>query len=123
MATHHTTTRTRRLRTSDVTTRVFTLLHEARPVLLDLGGAADLDLSGWGDRVRRVDAVYTGGWVLPVLGEVPAPAAVLIRPDGYVAWIGALGDDGLRGDGLRGDGLRGALTTWFGPPHPVDVTV
>ncbi len=111
------------LRTSDGTTRVFTLLHEARPVLLDLGGAADLDLSGWGDRVRRVDAVYTGGWVLPLLGEVPAPAAVLIRPDGYVAWVGSLGDDGLRGDGLRGDGLRGALTTWFGPPHPVDVTV
>ncbi len=83
--------------------RVFTLLHDARPVLLDLGA---LDIAPWADRVRRVDARYTGSWDLPVLGAVAAPTAVLIRPDGYVAWVG---------DGTD-HGLRDALTTWFGPP-------
>ena len=86
--------------------RVFTLLHEARPVLIDLGGPGALDISPWADRVRRVDARYAGVWELPVLGAVAAPAAVLIRPDGYVAWVG---------DGTD-QGLRDALTTWFGPP-------
>jgi hypothetical protein len=87
--------------------RVFTLLHKARPVLLNLGepGALDLALSQWADRVRRVDARYAGAWELPVLGAVAAPAAVLIRPDGHVAWVGAGTDQGL----------REALTTWFGP--------
>jgi hypothetical protein len=41
-----------------------------------------------------------------VLGEVTAPAAVLVRPDGYVAWVGDVSDPGL----------ADALTTWFGPP-------
>jgi 3-(3-hydroxy-phenyl)propionate hydroxylase len=53
-----------------------------------------------------INAVYAGIWELPVLGTVAAPAAVLIRPDGYVAWVG---------EGSR-LGLAEALTTWFGPP-------
>jgi 3-(3-hydroxy-phenyl)propionate hydroxylase len=85
--------------------RVFTLLHDARPVLLVLGGL--LDIAPWADRVRRVDARYAGVWELPVLGAVAAPTAVLIRPDGYVAWVGEGTDQGL------GE----ALTAWFGPPH------
>lgn len=86
--------------------RVFTLLHDARPVLLALGEPDTLDIAPWADRVRRVDARYTGAWELPVLGAVAAPAAVLIRPDGHVAWVG---------DGTD-RGLDDALTTWFGPP-------
>jgi len=85
--------------------RVFTLLHDARPVLLNLGEPGALDIAPWADRVQRVDARYTGPWELPVLGSVAAPGAVLIRPDGYVAWVG---------DG-KDHGLRDALTTWFGP--------
>lgn len=87
--------------------RVFTLLHDARPVLLDLGEPGALDIAPWADRVARVDAGYAGAWELPVLGAVAAPTAVLIRPDGHVAWVG---------DGTD-QGLRDALTTWFGPPH------
>ena len=70
------------LHTADGPTRVFTLLHDARPVLLDLGAAGGFDISPWANRVRLVDATYDGAWELPVLGEVAAPAAVLIRPDG-----------------------------------------
>jgi 3-(3-hydroxy-phenyl)propionate hydroxylase len=90
--------------------RVFALLHEARPVLLNLGepGALDIATSPWADRVRRIDARYAGAWELPVLGAVAAPSAVLIRPDGYVAWVG--NEDPTHA------GLRNALTTWFGPP-------
>jgi hypothetical protein len=86
--------------------RVFTLLHEARPVLLDLGEPGALDIAPWADRVRRVDARYDGVWELPVVGAVAAPTAVLIRPDGHVAWVG---------DGTD-EGLREALTRWFGAP-------
>jgi 3-(3-hydroxy-phenyl)propionate hydroxylase len=87
--------------------RVFTLLHDARPVLLNLGEPGALDIAPWADRVQRVDARYAGVWELPVLGAVAAPTAVLIRPDGYVAWVG---------DGTD-QGLRDALNTWFGPPN------
>jgi 3-(3-hydroxy-phenyl)propionate hydroxylase len=84
--------------------RVFTLLHDARPTLLNLGATGALEITPWADRVQLVDAEYAGKWELPVLGQVAAPTAVLIRPDGYVAWVG---------DGTDA-GLRDALTTWFG---------
>ncbi len=90
--------------TADGPLRVFTLLHDARPVLLDLGRPGGLDIAPWADRVRLVDADYGGAWELPALDEVPTPTAVLIRPDGYVAWVGE-GTDA---------GLTDALTTWFG---------
>lgn len=93
--------------TADGPRRVFTLLHGARPVLLDLGEPGALDIAPWADRVQRVDARYAGVWELPVLGVVAAPTAVLIRPDGHVAWVG---------DGTD-QGLRDALTTWFGSPR------
>jgi 2-polyprenyl-6-methoxyphenol hydroxylase-like FAD-dependent oxidoreductase len=92
------------LGTADGPLRVFTLLHEARPVLLNLGEPGGLDITPWADRVQLIHAKYAGIWELPVLGAVPAPTAVLIRPDGYVAWVG-------EGTNL---GLPGALTTWFG---------
>jgi 3-(3-hydroxy-phenyl)propionate hydroxylase len=86
--------------------RVFTLLHAARPVLLNLGEPGAFDITPWADRVQLIDARYAGPWELPVLGTVPAPTAVLIRPDGYVAWVG---------EQLKQEGLPDALTTWFGP--------
>jgi hypothetical protein len=86
--------------------RVFTLLHHARPVLLNLGQPAGFDIAPWASRVRLIDAEYVGGWELPVFGPVTAPTAVLIRPDGYVAWVGEQTEAGL----------ADALTTWFGPP-------
>jgi 3-(3-hydroxy-phenyl)propionate hydroxylase len=91
--------------TADGPRSVFTLLHEARPALINLG--APLDIAPWADRVQRVDARYNGVWELPVLGAVTAPAAVLVRPDGYVAWVGTGTDQGL----------RESLTTWFGPSN------
>jgi 3-(3-hydroxy-phenyl)propionate hydroxylase len=110
--------------------RVFSFLRTAQPVLLNvdtepkargsvdpsaalaparavnLGAPSAIDIAPWSDRVQYVDATYAGNWELPVLGEVTAPAAVLIRPDGYVAWVG---------DGTS-QGLTEALTTWFGAP-------
>jgi 2-polyprenyl-6-methoxyphenol hydroxylase-like FAD-dependent oxidoreductase len=86
--------------------RVFALLHDARPALLNLGGPGGVDTTPWADRVQMIDAEYAGPWELPVMGAVPAPPAVLIRPDGHVAWVGELTDPGL----------PDALTTWFGPP-------
>jgi 3-(3-hydroxy-phenyl)propionate hydroxylase len=91
--------------TVDGPRRVFELLSAARPVLLDLGKPSGIDITPWADRVQHVHAQYTGPWELPVVGAVPAPLAVLIRPDGHVAWVG---------DGT--DGMRKALTTWFGAP-------
>ena len=96
------------IRTADGPTRVFTLLHEARPVLLDLSDPGGFDIAPWEDRVRKVDATYEGVWELPVIGEVEVPAAVLIRPDGHVAWVGDAPDPEL----------PGALSTWFGGPDP-----
>jgi len=86
--------------------RVFALLHDARPVLLNLDASGKPDIGPWVDRVQQVDAKYAGIWELPILGAVTAPAAVLIRPDGYVAWVGDADQQGL----------ADALTTWFGPP-------
>ena len=94
------------LMTANGLSRVFALLHEARPVLLNLGEPGDLEIAAWADRVKLVDARYAGPWELPVVGAVPAPSAVLIRPDSYVAWVGERTQEGLR-DGL----IR-----WFGPP-------
>ena len=96
------------LHTADGPTRVFALLHDARPVLLNLGEPGGFDISPWADRVRLVDAKHDGVWELPVLGEVAAPPAVLIRPDGHVAWAGDLTDPEL----------PRALATWFGAPAP-----
>ena len=92
--------------TADGPLRVFTLLHDARPVLLNLGEPGGFDLAPWADRVQMIDAEYVGRCELPVLGTVTTPTNMLIRPDGHVAWVGDLTDPGL----------PDALTTWFGPP-------
>jgi 2-polyprenyl-6-methoxyphenol hydroxylase-like FAD-dependent oxidoreductase len=92
--------------TADGQRRVFELLHDARPLLLNFGQPGEFDITPWAGRVQRIDASYAGEWELPVLGPVDAPTAVLIRPDGYVAWVGDGSDLGL----------VDALTTWFGPP-------
>jgi 2-polyprenyl-6-methoxyphenol hydroxylase-like FAD-dependent oxidoreductase len=94
------------LETADGPLRVFTLLRNARPVLLNFAEPGGLDFMPWSDQVRQIDARCVDAWELPVLGTVPAPAAVLIRPDGYVAWVG---------DSTQ-FGLADALTTWFGLP-------
>jgi 3-(3-hydroxy-phenyl)propionate hydroxylase len=86
--------------------RVFSLLHQVRPVLLNFGDPDSLDIAPWAERVRWLNATYAGAWELPVLGVVEAPAAVLIRPDGHVAWAG---------DGTD-QGLADALGRWFGAP-------
>ncbi len=124
--------------------RLFTLLHEARPVLLNLGLPGRFEIAPWSsprdagprdmpgqtsvrdanrgrherrpdvgrpggrpwDRVRLLDATYAGAWELPVIGAVSPPSAILIRPDGHVAWVGDFAQTGL----------VDALTTWFGPP-------
>ena len=92
--------------TADGPLRVFELMHAARPLLLNVARPGDLDITPWAERVQLVDASYQGEWELPVLGLVSAPTAVLVRPDGYVAWVGEGADVGL----------TDALTTWLGPP-------
>ena len=94
------------LLTADGPMRVFELLHKAKPLLLNLGEPGDMDIAPWSERVTQIDARTDGPWELPVIGAVPPPPAVLIRPDGYVAW---LGDQAQLG-------LAEALTTWFGAP-------
>jgi hypothetical protein len=91
--------------------RVFTLLHDARAVLLNLGEPGGFDSTPWADRVQSIDAEYDGEWEVPALGEVAAPSAVLIRPDGYVAWVGEQTEAGL----------ADALTTWFGTAYSCGV--
>jgi hypothetical protein len=86
--------------------RVFELLHGAKPLLLNLGEPGGFDITPWADRVQLIDAEYAGPWELPVLGAVTAPTDLLIRPDGYVAWVGDRSHLGL----------PEALTAWFGPP-------
>src|SRR3954454_10510733 len=98
--------------TPDGPLRVFGLLHEARAALINLGEPGALDIAPWADRVQLVDAGYDGPWELPDLGAVTAPEAVLVRPDGYVAWVG---------DGTSA-GLEDALSTWFGPAAPLTTT-
>lgn len=87
-------------------TRVFTLLHDARPILLNFGSPGSFDIRGWEDRVKLVDARFEGPFELPVIGAVQPPIAVLIRPDGHVAWVG---DENALG-------LNTALNTWCGSP-------
>jgi 2-polyprenyl-6-methoxyphenol hydroxylase-like FAD-dependent oxidoreductase len=91
---------------ADGSLRVYTLLHNARPVLINFGERGSFDIKPWADRVQLVDAKYDGAWELPVIGAVTAPTAVLVRPDGYVAWVG----------GRTQEGLVDALTFWFGTP-------
>jgi hypothetical protein len=86
--------------------RVFTLLHDARPALLNLGEPGGFDITPWADRVQLIEGRYAGTWELPAIGAVSPPTAVLVRPDGHVAWVG---------DRTQA-GLADALTTWFGPP-------
>jgi 2-polyprenyl-6-methoxyphenol hydroxylase-like FAD-dependent oxidoreductase len=99
------------LATADGPLRTYDLLHRARPALLDLGTPGTPDLGPWADRVQLVQASCAGEWELPLLGVVPAPSAVMIRPDGHVAWVAESGDPDP-------DGLTDALATWFGPAAP-----
>jgi 3-(3-hydroxy-phenyl)propionate hydroxylase len=92
--------------TGEAPQRVFTLLRAAKPLLLNFGEPGRLNIAPWSDRVRLIDAQYSGAWQLPAIGQVAAPGAVLIRPDGHVAWVGD----------SAGKGLPEALTTWFGSP-------
>ncbi|HMD46538.1 MAG TPA: hypothetical protein VKG43_10280 [Acidimicrobiales bacterium] len=92
------------LETADGPSRVFMLLHDGRPLLLNVGEPDSLAISPWSDRVRQVDARYDGVWELAVLGVVASPQAVLIRPDGHVVWVGEAKDTGL----------TESLATWFG---------
>jgi 3-(3-hydroxy-phenyl)propionate hydroxylase len=91
--------------TPDGPVRIHTLLHDARPLLVNIGRPGSIDIGPWADQVRTVEASYGGPWELPVIGTVAEPSAVLVRPDGYVAWVGQGSDDGL----------VDALTGWFGP--------
>jgi 2-polyprenyl-6-methoxyphenol hydroxylase-like FAD-dependent oxidoreductase len=91
--------------TADGALRVYALLQQARPLLLNLGEPGRYVLTPWADRVQRIDARYSGRWELPAIGVVAAPHAVLVRPDGHVAWVGEGSDTGL----------ADALTRWFGP--------
>jgi len=93
------------LKTATGSLRVFNLLHAGRPVLLNFGDRGGLDISPWANRIQFLDVQYDGAWELPTTGSVIAPDAVLIRPDGHVAWVG---------DATR-QGLNAALTMWFGP--------
>lgn len=98
--------------TLDGPIRVFTLLHRARPVLLNFSEPGAFEITGWADRVQLIHAKYAGKWELPVLGAVTPPAAVLIRPDGHIAWVAGLADQEL----------RAALTAWFGQPRAVNAS-
>ncbi|HEX2062747.1 MAG TPA: FAD-dependent monooxygenase [Thermoanaerobaculia bacterium] len=84
--------------------RVYTLLHDARPLLLGFGEPGGIDITPWAGRVQCLDAAYAGAWELPAIGAVTPPTGVLVRPDGYVAWVG---------EGTQ-TGLVEALRTWCG---------
>jgi 3-(3-hydroxy-phenyl)propionate hydroxylase len=89
--------------------RVYSLLHAAKAVLINFDARSRFDVAPWGERVRAVDASHAGAWELPAIGSVEAPRAVLIRPDGYVAWVGSVDEPGL----------EDALTKWLGPQAPM----
>ena len=97
------------LETAEGPTTVFSLLHDARPLVIVLGDPAAAGTGPSAGRVRRVHARCGGPWELPVIGAVPAPAAVAVRPDGHVAWAGDPDDPAL----------ADALTAWFGPAAAV----
>jgi 3-(3-hydroxy-phenyl)propionate hydroxylase len=99
------------------TRRAFEFLHGARPMLLNVGAPSALDVSPWASRVQLVDGSYEGEWELPVIGVVSAPTALLVRPDGYVAWAA----DAFESDDE--DRLRVALTRWFGAEHQASVAL
>jgi hypothetical protein len=80
------------LETAEGRTRVYALLHDARPLLVNLGATKPDTLAPWADRVRLCTGVHHGPWEIPVLGSIPPPLAMLIRPDGHVAWVGEIGD-------------------------------
>lgn len=85
--------------------RLYTLLHGARAVLFNFGKPRGIAITPWADRIDLVDVAYDGRWELPVIGQIAAPGAVLVRPDGHVGWVG---DE-------SGGGLEDALMRWFGP--------
>jgi 2-polyprenyl-6-methoxyphenol hydroxylase-like FAD-dependent oxidoreductase len=87
------------LRTVDGPARVSDLMHAARPVLLDLGDRSDVREAAepWRDRIRIVTAQH----------DDPPAAALLIRPDGHVAWAAGPADADAPGT------LRTALSAWF----------
>ena len=95
-----------RLATADGPTWVHELLHRADWLLIELDPSTRPGATRWDDRIRRIEATSSGPWELPVLGRVEPPTAVLVRPDGHVAWVGT-GDD---------DGLHDALSEW-GPAN------
>lgn len=86
--------------------RLHSHLHTGRPLLVTF--AQPIDISGWADRVDTLAATASGPWILPALGPLPAPSAILIRPDGHIAWAGQ----------GTSEGLPEALERWFGPPRP-----
>ncbi|MGW7686916.1 FAD-dependent monooxygenase [Kribbella sp. NPDC054772] len=82
-------------------TRVHQLLRGGRPVLLSLHGSAVPS----SDRIDQIQAqCASDSWTVPGVGDVAVPSAVLIRPDGYVAWAT---------DELSTEGLDEAMATWF----------
>ncbi|MBR0931923.1 FAD-dependent monooxygenase [Bradyrhizobium jicamae] len=95
------------LLTAEGPRRVFSLLHQARALLLNFGEPGGVEIAPWADRVQSIDAGCRGAWELPVIGKVAAPTAALVRPDGYVAWVGEAGEQ---------PGLTEALIKWFGAP-------
>ncbi|HEX3783076.1 MAG TPA: FAD-dependent monooxygenase [Pseudonocardiaceae bacterium] len=97
------------LKTADGTMRLYELLHQGRPILLDFDGGLAPAVQGWSDRVDHIEAIRAADhWAIPAVGRIPASAALLIRPDGHVAWLPESAVD-----------LRTALTTWFGPEQRV----
>ena len=84
--------------------RLFTLLHGAQALLINFGKSGGFDIVSRADRIRVINASHDGAWELPAIGQVAAPEAVLVRPDGHVAWVG---DESQRG-------LEDALIIWFG---------